>query len=67
MEGQIKNKWDWITLKKIGLEGLKLACITGSIFTLKAVLDLDLGEYAVIAVPIIRWIIGNLEQFNKGE
>jgi len=67
MEGQIKNKWDLITLKKIGLEGLKLAGITASIFILKAVLDLDLGQYAVVAVPIIRWIIGNLEQFNKGE
>ena len=66
MEGQIKNKFDVLTLKKIGLEALKLAGVTAGLFILNSVLDLDLGAYTGIAIPIVRYFIGILEQFKKG-
>ena len=64
---QIKNSFDKLTLKKIGLEGLKIGAIAAVIFILQALLGLDFGQYNMIVIPVIRWLIGNVEQFAKGE
>ena len=67
MQGQIKNKFDLVTLKKILLEAAKLVGVTAGVFILTALTELDFGPYTLAVVPVLRWFIGNLEQFKKGE
>lgn len=67
MNTQIRNSWDIKTLKKIGLEALKLGAITAGLFLLNSSLDLNMGAYTPVVIPIIRWLIGTLEQFRKGQ
>ncbi len=67
MASQEKNKFDKKTVQKIGKEALKLGGITVAVYLLQALLTFDLGQFTLLVVPAIRWLIGNLEQFKKGE
>lgn len=76
MTGQIKGKFDSVTLKKIWLEALKLALIAFGLAGLNYLLGIDwcsvfpaqyCGLVNALSIPAIRWLIGVIEQYNKGD
>ncbi len=66
-QGQIKNKFDKVTVKKIVTEGLTLAGLTLAVYVLQALLTFDFGQFTLLIVPALRWLIGDLQQLKKEE
>ena len=66
MNIQIENSFDKKTIYKILIEAVKLGVITACLYALSLLGNLDFGTYSPIIIPAIRWLIGIIEQFKKG-
>ena len=67
MTNQIAKSFDSVTIKKIGVEALKIGAVAFLVAVITYLTGQDFGTYNALMIPVLRYTLGVIEQYQKGE
>lgn len=64
---QVKNSWDYVTLRKVGKGALISGGAAFAIYFAQWIMTADSGVYTPLAVAFAGFVINSVREYLKGE